>query len=266
MDGHLVRMVHKCELRPEDAALIDAWLQAQIIQGLSDLTIKVRARYISQFCRMLPLPVKQCTVEEIQFTLAQYRKTHSQNSTRQMSIYLGLFMAHQNIPGRDKIEEMMPARKWSTKKAADMLTGDDITAIRQACRTSRDRALVAVMYEGGFRPIELSRLQWGEVKWDKYGAVINTAEKTGKPRYIRLIESVPALAQWQQDCQKEAGPVFLSQRGKGGIGTHTINDIVTEAAERAGIKKRVFPYLLRHTRVTHLLEDGMFTMRPSVHG
>lgn len=254
-------MVHQDKLRQDDAALIDAWLQSMMITGLTDLTIQVRARYLSQYCRLLPRPAPSCTVDELRLALAEYRKTHAQNSVRQMAIYVELFLAYHMIKGVPEINAMMPPRKFNTKRAGDMLTSEDVEALVKACRTSRDRALISVMYEGGFRPIELSRLVWEDVKWDQYGAVINTDQKTGKPRYIRLVSSVPALAQWQQDCHQETGPVFRGLRAGHengtGITTHSIADIVYDAAEAAGIKKRVHPYLLRHTRVTHLLEDGV---------
>ena len=39
-----------------------------------------------------------------------------------------------------------------------------------ACQTSRDRALIAMLYDGGFRLKELATLSWGDVKFDEIGA------------------------------------------------------------------------------------------------
>jgi site-specific recombinase XerD len=261
MERHLAHMVARGVLRQEDAGDVLAYLRDKTIRSdPSEITLTVQARYLSQFCRALPRTVKDCTSNEIMVALAGYRKGHAQNTFRQMVIYVIQFLRFLSMD-TDEIGDMMPARKWNTKNAGDMLTSEEVDALIAAARTSRDRALVSMLYEGGFRPIELSRLMWRDVKFDQYGAVVNTAEKTGKPRYIRLTWSAKALAQWQQDCRRETGPVFTDIRpGRQqdrGISTHAINDMVADLVRRADIRKRAYPYLLRHTRITHLMEDGV---------
>lgn len=262
MHGHLTRMVSRGLLSQEDADLILEYLNDKFVKAnLTEITLRVQARYLTQFCRALPRPVNDCTGNEIRVALAEYRKRHAQNTVRQMIIYVVQFLQFLGMDTAE-VRAMMPARNWSTKNAADMLTAEEVDALIAAARTSRDRALLSMLYEGGFRPIELSRLAWRGIKFDQYGAVVNTAEKTGKPRYIRLTWSAKALAQWQQDCgRRETGPVFTDSRpGRQqtrGISTHAINDVISEMVTRAGLKKRAYPYLLRHTRITHLMEDGI---------
>ena len=49
--------------------------------------------------------------------------------------------------------------------------------------------------------------------------------------------------------------LFGSNRG-GKLTSATIQAIMKNAARKAGIKKRVYPHLLRHSFATHLLEQG----------
>jgi len=51
------------------------------------------------------------------------------------------------------------------------------------------------------------------------------------------------------------GLVFISQRGRK-YNKRTIQQIVKNAARKAGIKKKVTPHTLRHNFATHLLEAG----------
>lgn len=56
--------------------------------------------------------------------------------------------------------------------------------------------------------------------------------------------------------QRRTGPVFQSRQG-GLYSKRRIQQIVREVAKRAGITKRVYPHLLRHTVAQHLADRGM---------
>ena len=50
-----------------------------------------------------------------------------------------------------KIRSIKTPKQVPTKTASDLLTCDEIQALIEKCQTSRDRALLISMYEGGFR-------------------------------------------------------------------------------------------------------------------
>jgi len=54
---------------------------------------------------------------------------------------------------------------------------------------------------------------------------------------------------------RKSGLVLISERGKK-YNERTIQQIVKNAAKKAGIKKKVTPHTLRHSFATHLLEAG----------
>lgn len=56
--------------------------------------------------------------------------------------------------------------------------------------------------------------------------------------------------------QRRTGPVFQSRQG-GLYSKRRIQQIVREVAKRAGITRRVYPHLLRHTVAQHLADRGM---------
>ena len=74
-----------------------------------------------------------------------------------------------------------------TKTAEQILSEDQIKAMIQACQISRDRALIACLYEGGFRVGELGKLTWKQVKFTDWNVVINVNDKTERPRFIPLV-------------------------------------------------------------------------------
>ncbi len=106
---------------------------------------------------------------------------------------------NSHLPERKLLAIKRPSAETMTKKAADMLSVEDIEKLLRACATSRDRALIMMLYEGGFRIGELGNLTWGDIKFDDSGVVVNTNGKTMKPRYIRLTMSREYLAAWKND-------------------------------------------------------------------
>ena len=148
----------------------------------------------------------------------------------------------------------------------DLLTQDDVEAMIDAASTVRDKALVACLYEGGFRIGELGGLTLKDVSFDRYGAVVMVNGKTGM-RPVRLIWSMPYLAQWLEVHpfrDDHSSPLWIAQ----GVGSRTkgmmywaLRQQLKRIAERAGVKHKVNPHNFRHSRATHLSKEITDSLR-----
>jgi hypothetical protein len=81
-------------------------------------------------------------------------------------------------------------------------------------------------------------------------------EKTGKPRYVRLLSASPYIAKWKDDYPFDPSGdnlVFISHQKKP-IAYNALYRQIRRIAERAGIKTKVHPHIFRHTRITNLME------------
>jgi len=143
----------------------------------------------------------------------------------------------------------------------DVLTHEEIMAMIEAAKNPRDKAIIAVGYEGGLRIGELASIQWKDVVWDEIGAKIRVSGKTGE-RVIPLIWAASYLRDWMEchphyDMNRmEPDPnafVFVNI-GSPGYGEpmkyRMLSNVIKKAAQKAGIKKRVHPHILRHSRAT----------------
>jgi integrase/recombinase XerD len=79
--------------------------------------------------------------------------------------------------------------------------------------------------------------------------------KGGKRREVPITQSLARELQLHVGG-RNTGPLFQSPRG-GNYSARRIQQIVRETAEEAGITKRVYPHLLRHTMATRLVNSGM---------
>ena len=146
-----------------------------------------------------------------------------------------------------------------TKSEDDVLTADEVTRLIGAAKSVRYKALISVMYEAGLRSIEAANLRWRDVTFHAWGARIRTDAKTGKPRSVPVIMYRELLANWRASYPGDPTGdhyVFLSHAGRP-LKYGSLRRAVNRFAADAGIEKRIGLHNLRHSRITHVLRDGM---------
>jgi integrase/recombinase XerD len=140
----------------------------------------------------------------------------------------------------------------------DGVTGDSPLVLR-------DRALLEVLYGGGLRISEAVGLDQADVAEMDDDAILRVRGKGNKERLVPigrvaagtlrryLARARPHLARLSR--RRAEGALFVNSRG-GRLSRQTGWRIVTEAAGRAGLGRRLTPHVLRHSFATHLLEGG----------
>jgi len=102
-------------------------------------------------------------------------------------------------------------------------------------------------------------LRWRQISFDTRGAVVNVDEKTDRPRYVRLVMAAKPLATWRSDYYFDPtgnALVFLNARCKP-FTRDAVARLLSRAARRAGVEKHVTPHIFRHSRITHLIREGV---------
>jgi integrase/recombinase XerD len=157
-------------------------------------------------------------------------------------------------------------------QAEDMLTDAEVHAMIDAAASLRDKALVATLYDGGFRIAELGELRIKDVAFDSYGAILIVRGKTGIRR-VRIISAAPYLSQWLNAhplrTNREA-PLWISSTNNEIMNYFALRAQLQKIAKRAGITKKVNPHNFRHSRATylasHLTESQLEEYLGWVHG
>lgn len=153
-------------------------------------------------------------------------------------------------------------KKNQQKLPEELLNEDEIERMIKSCLNSRDKALIAMLYESGCRISEIGLLRIKDIAFDEFGARISVTGKTG-PRVVRLVNSVPYLIEWMNNHPDSKNPDSYVWKGKNVdvVGYTTLCNCLKGIAKRAGIKKRIYPHLFRHSRATdlakHLTEAQM---------
>ncbi|MFZ5807069.1 MAG: site-specific tyrosine recombinase [Verrucomicrobiota bacterium] len=124
----------------------------------------------------------------------------------------------------------------------------------------RDRAMLEVLYASGVRVSELAKLRLETLNLDEW-----TLRVTGKGNKERLVligsKAAAALRDYLEKGRpalvktRTGGEVFLGKHGRN-LTSLRIWQIVKQMVRQSGIKKNVYPHLLRHSFATHLLSRG----------
>ena len=166
----------------------------------------------------------------------------------------------------EEVRWIKPAYKKLGLLPEALITEEELRKLAEAAENLRDRALILVHYDGGLRIGETLSLNRRHVTFDKHGALLIVDGKTGTRR-VRIIASVPALAEWMSvhPCRDDPDSALWV-----GIGTTGRNKpllyngarmMLKRLVKKAGLNKRVYTHLMRHSRATelanHLTESQM---------
>ncbi|MCE0498309.1 MAG: tyrosine recombinase [Methylacidiphilales bacterium] len=124
----------------------------------------------------------------------------------------------------------------------------------------RDRAILEVLYASGLRAGEITGL-----RLENYLREEKLLRVIGKGNRERLVpvgeKAMAAIDLWLARGRpglvkaKTGGEIFLGEHGRR-LTTARLWQIVRELAALAGLEKKIWPHLLRHSFATHLLSRG----------
>lgn len=156
-----------------------------------------------------------------------------------------------------------PPTNAGRKFPPEILTQPEARALLYAPSTRaptglRNRALIAVMYGAGLRLAEALALKPSDVNYD--AAEIRVLHGKGdKARTAGIDEgALGHIARWADKRRdlRIRGRVLLCALNGDPLDPRYVRQMLTRAAKRAGIDKRVHPHGLRHTHAAELEQSG----------
>jgi len=136
-----------------------------------------------------------------------------------------------------------------------VLSVKEVQKIIFACSNLKHKAILCLMYSTGVRVGEVINLKICDI--DNSRMVINIRDaKGGKDRQVTLD---PTLLELLRAYYKEYKPkeyLFNGQNDAPQYSERSIAQFLQKYTSISGVKKRVYPHLIRHCCATHLLESG----------
>ena len=226
-------------------------------RNYSALTTSCYIRAVEDFAHYFHRPPNQLRPEHIreyQAYLFRKRKLAPSTVTQQLAALRFFFVQTLKRPW-SAAETPYPKK---VLHLPTVLNQEEVARLIDSAANPFHRILLTTLYATGARRAELARLQISDI--DSQRMVVHI--RGGKGRKDRDVMLSPKLLAALREywCWRKP-KVWLFPGGR----SHTANQPISvrttwnachEAAQRAGLEKKVHPHTLRHCFATHLLEAG----------
>ncbi|TBR09329.1 MAG: hypothetical protein EPO62_05125 [Candidatus Nitrosotenuis sp.] len=210
---------------------------------------------------------ERATIKDIENLVFEVdrRCKHPSTANRHWKILKTFYRWMRGLQGSDYPPEV----KWIKMKRvppisvteSDLISYDECVRITEMATNLRDRALFQCTLDAGCRIGEILTVRIGEVELTDIGAVLQSDGKTGKAPLI-LTWSAKTLAMWLNIHPFRDDPTAplwpLRDREKPiQMSYASAYQTFKKCVRRAGIKKRVWPHLLKHVSCSYDSELGL---------
>ena len=217
-------------------------------------------RDVGRFASFLGRPPDTATAEDLRRFQVDQREAGVPVPTMNSIVSALRFFFTQTLDRPDLARRLV--RVSHPRKLPVVLSLDEVARLLNATTCLKHQAALSVAYGAGLRVAEVSTLKISDIDSERMLLRVERG-KGGQYRNAMLSgDLLTLLRQWwkagrQQGVMHRDGWLFPGQHAMKPISTRQLHRIVVEAAQAAGIVKRVGPHTLRHSFATHLLEDGV---------
>lgn len=245
----------------------------KVEKGLSRNTLENYRRDLASYARYLETSgitdIARVTENDITAYIKELKKRGLRVTTirRALSSIRG-FHAYifREERGRTNPVEFIQTPKAS-RKLPDTLSVREVTDLLENIPVDEDglwirnRAMLECLYATGMRVTELITLSRQQLLTRE-----SLVRIRGKGSKERIVPIGRIALEWVHKYQTEIRPglarrklgqdtLFLNRRGSP-MSRMSVWNILQQAAKHIGMKKRIYPHILRHSCATHLLEAG----------
>lgn len=253
------------KLPKEDKEIINKFLEYVAITSKARTRIENNKRTLTHFRIITRKQLSKITLEDLREYLSLLNKSKNTNATQndfKASIKRFLKWYYKDWSKRfNNLSDIRLYMRMNEEKinADTLLKKEEIENIMRTESKLYWKTFFITLYESGLRPKELRTLQWQNVKLNVDGDISEIsvyATKTNKARTVYVKEATAYLKRLYEQRKRDNPLVFPApQESTRHLGKSTVNVWLQRLSEKA-IGRKIFPYILRHTRATELYTNA----------
>ena len=183
---------------------------------------------------------------------------------RHLNVFLKWARQEGELPSTARMQNVKPQRR-----ILEVLSREEVEALEDAAETERDKLIIRLLADTGIRLGELLSLRLEDVSRQGRSHYLRVRGKGEAERLVPIPRLYPRLQRFaERGRPRDAGSerIFLARRRSPGgdyepVTKSGVEQMLRLAARKAGIRRRVYPHLLRHSFATWSLRGGMGTLQ-----
>jgi len=230
-------------------------LQEMRVRNYSECTVRNYVSSIAYLAKHYNLSPEKITREQVK-SYAYHLIQNKHVSVSSINQLISAWKIFQVDILRNEWEDFRLKRPKREKKIPQVLSQQEALQLIDTPRNLKHKMILKLAYATGLRRGELLALQLKHI--DSARNIIRVIK--GKGNKSREVPAPLALIEELRQYYKRFRPkTYLFEGYKPGnpYSATSIEKIVKDAAQRAGIKKDMYPHVLRHSFATHMLEKGV---------
>jgi integrase/recombinase XerD len=221
----------------------------------SDRTVKTYSDSLRIFFRYLDnkLPDNISNNDLIEFN-NQYILKNALSASFQNQVINAIKLFFRKIENRSlDVEAIQRPRR--EHKLPNVLSKEEVKAIIDSQTNLKHRTMLSLIYACGLRRSELLNLNPCDIDSRRHFLIIKNA-KGKKDRVIPISDKIIEMLRTYYTAYKPKTWLFEGQYTDTPYSEQSLQSVLKQSIEKAGIKKPVTLHWLRHSYATHLLEAG----------
>jgi len=234
--------------------ILEQYRNRLIQKRYSKNTIDIYCNYFKDFYNFFKnYRLEDLKPEEINKYILDLIKIKNISISQQNQRINAIKFYYEKILGKEK-QYYTLYRPKKEHKLPKVLSKEEVKRIFDSCDNIKHCCILMLIYSAGLRRSELIDLKISDI--DSERMVVNIKGAKGKKDRISLL-SENTLQLLREYYKRYKPKVYLFEGPTGNkYSPSSVANILKKSAQKAGIKKRVTPHMLRHSFATHLLEQG----------
>ncbi len=154
-----------------------------------------------------------------------------------------------------KLDVEMIYRPRREKILPNVLSKEEVKCILNSLNNIKHKTMLSLIYSCGLRCGELLKLKPGDID-SKRGLILVKQAKGRKDRIVPLSNKILEMLRQYWMVHEPKNYLFEGQKSGEMYDVRSLQQVLKQAVNKAGIKKPVTLHWLRHSYATHLLENG----------
>lgn len=235
--------------------LPDGYVEKLMLKRYSANTIRIYSNYFKDFSYYFrDNDLADLTHEDINGYIIDLIREYDISTSQQNQRINAIKFYYEKILIREK-EFYLIDRPRKEQFLPDVLSQEEIKSMLNATENSKHKSIIALIYSCGLRRSEIINLKIEDIDSNRMLIKIKNA-KGKKDRYVHISESLLNLIRIYYKEHKPKNYLYNGYPGAPFSST-SVQKVIKKAALKAGIKKRVYPHILRHSFATHHIEKGI---------